>query len=96
MKQIITLLVLTVLAFSVNAVSFTVDGICYQTASGGVNVVKESSGFNNYQNLENAVIPSVVSYNGHNYKVMRIADQAFRFAENLKSIEIPNTVTTDV
>ena len=40
------------------------------------------------------VIPSVVGYNGHNYQVVRIADQAFSFAENLESIEIPNTITT--
>ncbi|MBQ3323208.1 MAG: leucine-rich repeat domain-containing protein, partial [Muribaculaceae bacterium] len=83
-----------VLALSANAVTFTVDGICYQTASGGVNVVKESSGFDNYAGLTNVVIPSVVGYNGHNYQVVRIADQAFSFAENLESIEIPNTITT--
>ena len=94
MKKIFTLMALMVLALSANAVTFTVDGICYQTASGGVNVVKESSGFDNYAGLTNVVIPSVVGYNGHNYQVVRIADQAFRFAENLKSIEIPNTITT--
>lgn len=94
MKKIFTLMALMVLALSANAVTFTVDGICYQTASGGVNVVKESSGYDNYENLINAVIPSVVSYNNHNYQVVRIADQAFSFAENLKSIEIPNTITT--
>ncbi|MBR5119062.1 MAG: leucine-rich repeat protein [Muribaculaceae bacterium] len=92
MKKIITSLALIVLALSANAVTFTVDGICYQTASGGVNVIKESSGYENYENLVDAVIPSVVSYNGHNYQVVRISDQAFRYAENLKSIEIPNTV----
>ena len=94
MKKIFTLLALMVLALSANAVTFTVDGICYQTASGGVNVVKESSGFDNYAGLTNVVIPSVVGYNGHNYQVVRIADQAFSFAENLESIEIPNTITT--
>ena len=94
MKKIFTLMALMVLALSANAVTFTVDGICYQTASGGVNVVKESSGYDNYANLINAVIPSVVGYNGHNYQVVRIADQAFSFAENLESIEIPNTITT--
>lgn len=94
MKKIITLMALMALALSANAVTFTVDGICYQTASGGVNVVKESSGFDNYAGLTNVVIPSVVGYNGHNYQVVRIADQAFSFAENLKSIEIPNTITT--
>ncbi len=92
MKKVITLMALMVLALSANAVTFTVDGICYQTASGGVNVIKESSGYENYENLVDVVIPSVVSYNGHNYQVVRISDQAFRFAENLKSIEIPNTV----
>ena len=92
MKKISTLMALMVLALSANAVTFTVDGICYQTASGGVNVVKESSGYDNYANLINAVIPSVVGYNGHNYQVVRIADQAFSFAENLESIEIPNTI----
>ena len=94
MKKIFTLMALMVLALSANAVTFTVDGICYQTASGGVNVVKESSGFDNYAGLTNVVIPSVVGYNGHNYQVVRIADQAFSFAENLESIEIPNTITT--
>ena len=93
MKKYITLMALMVLTLSAKAVTFTVDSICYQTASGGVNVVKESSGFDNYENLVNVVIPSIVSYNGHNYQVVRIADQAFSFAQNLKSIEIPNTVT---
>ena len=91
-KLLLLLAFAMVLALSANAVTFTVDGICYQTASGGVNVVKESSGYDNYANLINAVIPSVVGYNGHNYQVVRISDQAFRYAENLKSIEIPNTV----
>ena len=86
-------MLLTVLALSAKAVTFTVDGICYQTASGGVNVVKQSSGNDNYENLVDAVIPSVVAYNGHNYQVVRIADKAFRYAENLQSIEIPNTIT---
>lgn len=93
MRRIITLMLLTVLALSAKAVTFTVDGICYQTASGGVNVVKQSSGNDNYENLVDAVIPSVVAYNGHNYQVVRIADKAFRYAENLQSIEIPNTIT---
>lgn len=93
MRRIITLMLLTVLALSAKALTFTVDGICYQTASGGVNVVKQSSGNDNYENLVDAVIPSVVAYNGHNYQVVRIADKAFRYAENLQSIEIPNTIT---
>ncbi|MBR5087494.1 MAG: leucine-rich repeat protein [Muribaculaceae bacterium] len=93
MKKIITFMALMMLGLSVHAVTFTVDSICYQTASGGVNVVKESSGYDNYENLVNIVIPSVVSYNGHNYQVVRIADQAFRYAQNLETVEIPNTVT---
>lgn len=93
MKKIFTLMTFLVLGLSVHAITFTVDSICYQTASGGVNVIKESSGYDNYENLVNVVIPSVVSYNGHNYQVVRIADQAFHYAQNLESIEIPNTVT---
>ncbi len=86
-------MVLTLLAFSANAVTFTADGLCYQTASGGVNVIKQSSGLDNYAGLTNVVIPSVVGYNGHNYKVVRVSDQAFRYAQDLESIEIPNSVT---
>ena len=92
-KLLLLLAFAMVLALSANAVTFTVDGLCYQTASGGVNVVKESSGLNNYAGLTNVVIPSVVGYNGHNYKVVRISAQAFRYAQNLETVEMPNTVT---
>lgn len=93
MKKIITLMALMVLTLSANAVTFTVDGVCYQTSSGGVNVVSESSNAYNYDGLIHAVIPSVVSYNGHNYKVVRISAKAFWSASDLESIEIPNSVT---
>ncbi len=39
------------------------------------------------------IIPSVISYQGTDYKVVKIGDDAFHQSYNLKSVVIPNSVT---
>ena len=56
-------------------------------------VTSHIEGWDNYRGLEYVSIPSSVSYNGVNYPVKQIDEDAFRNSYELKSITIPNSVT---
>ena len=48
----------------------------------------------NYHKLTTAIIPSTVTYNGKTYSVTRIGEGAFMECNWLKSVTIPNSVTS--
>ncbi len=69
-------------------VAFNIDGLYYvvrEDIEGAVDLVKS------YSELDNVVIPEVVTYNGNSYKVVAIGEAAFQ-ACSMKTITIPNSV----
>lgn len=96
-KQIIKFLfLLLVFGYAMEAKSdeFTVDGIRYyydySTKEGEVSVTRSISG---KYSADNIVIPSTVTYNGKQYTVTSIGDNAFSSCYNLTKVTIPNSVT---
>lgn len=71
----------------------------YDTSSSGTTVTVVAPGgvlnrWNSYTKPTGALtIPSVVTYNGHNYTVTKIQQCAFYQCSGLTSVTIPNTVT---
>ena len=97
-KQIIKFLfLLLVFGYAMEAKSdeFTVDGIRYyydySTKEGEVSVTRSISG---KYSADNIVIPSTVTYNGKQYTVTSIGDNAFSSCYNLTKVTIPNSVQT--
>ena len=97
-KQIIKFLfLLLVFGYAMEAKSdeFTVDGIRYyydySTKEGEVSVTRSISG---KYSADNIVIPSTVTYNGKQYTVTSIGDNAFSSCYNLTKVTIPNSVKT--
>ena len=70
------------------------DGVTiyYNYTDGGVEVFYNSNNWNCYSGTVN--IPSIVSYNGNNYNVVSIGDQAFSNCTGLTSVTIPEGVTS--
>ena len=76
---------------SVRAYDFEVDGIYYNIIS-GTDDVEVTSGSFHYSGA--VVIPAMVMYNGTNYRVASIGENAFRTCFGLTSVAIPNGVTS--
>lgn len=76
------------------AYDFENEGLCYSiTSNSNSNLtcsVAQKSTFSGYSG--SIVIPRTVSYEGKNYTVTGIGDNAFAFCDGLTSITIPNTV----
>jgi hypothetical protein len=64
--------------------STNIDGTCELIA--GV--------LSSYSEIEDVNIPSYIKYEGNDYKVTAIGDYAFAFRDNVKTLTIPETVTT--
>ena len=72
---------------------FTVNGIYYYSiTNSSVAVMYGPSGGNSYSG--SIVIPSRISYNSHDYDVVKIGDDAFYKCGNMTSITIPSSVTS--
>ncbi|MBQ6753708.1 MAG: leucine-rich repeat domain-containing protein [Bacteroidales bacterium] len=97
MKKIIRnfIVLLCAIVFCANAFAynFTVDGIYYNINADNVSVsvTYKTTNYNTYSG--DVVIPSNVTYNGVNYAVTKIGDEAFRYCRNLTSVVIPNSIT---
>lgn len=93
LRQILLAVVMFV-NISAFAITFKVDGIYYSVDSYddyGCQVAKNSSR-NNYSG--DIVIPDTVVYNNMTYVVTGIGEEAFYNCDKLRSLVIPNTVTT--
>lgn len=98
-KTIFSFLLALMSVTGINAQSqiFDVDGIYYRlmqdtiSGTGGMMAVVTTNGNTNYYKGE-VSIPSSISYNGNNYDVKAIADQAFKGCKQLTSIVIPSSV----
>ena len=93
LRQILLAVVMFV-NISAFAITFEVDGIYYSVDSYddyGCQVAENSSS-NNYSG--DIVIPDTVVYNNMTYVVTGIGKEAFYHCDKLRSLVIPNTVTT--
>lgn len=103
MKHLIKQIMLTVqiafVSLSASAYDFMVDGIYYNVVSAGdltcevsFNGTGPYTGTGTYSG--NVVIPSTVAYDGRQLTVIRIGDYAFTGCTELRSVKIPNSVTS--
>ena len=82
---------LTMTAFAIQAAPFEVGGIYYEVIAGNdVAVVPHPDG--TYLSVSNANIPPTVEFEGNQYNVKEIADEAFRNAQ-LQQVSIPASLT---
>lgn len=97
-KSFLIALVALMLPSQSMAYDFKVDGLCYNINSDGTSVAltyefAQDSG-SGYSTIGgDVVIPERVTYNGNEYLVTSIGDDAFRKCANLTSVSIPNSVT---
>ena len=89
MKKLLSLLVLLTMSASLWATEVTIDGIKYNVIKTG-KIAKVLS--NSYKG--DIVIPETVTYDGVVCNVTEIADNAFASCNQLKSVIIPNSITT--
>jgi len=95
-----TLLLFTVLVFGLQgwATTFTVDGVTYTITDATNKTVEIGTGISTAAISTSTAgefsIPSSVSYNGDNYSVTAIGNDAFDWCESLTSVFIPNSVAS--
>ena len=90
-KHIISLIILALLPLVVHADAVQIDGIYYNLD----NIVKTAEVTSNPNKYSGAVvIPEAVKYNGVQYDVTIIGNNAFQYCSSLTSITIPNSVTS--
>ena len=93
MKKALFLLAMLTMAFTLPATAqkATIDGVSYEfnkPAEGEATVVPSSNG--NYSG--EVFIPATVTYNGQEYTVTVIGDNAFKQCRNLTSVSMPYTI----
>ena len=101
-KRFLTLALILLSAVGAWAYDFKVDGICYSFSRYSDNEVyvtydhyPNNGGNPAYTSLSGDItIPSSVSYNGQDYSVTSIGEQAFSSCNAFTSITIPNSVTS--
>ncbi len=79
------------LFISASAYDLEVEGIYYNIFAAS-KTAKVTYGEEPYSG--NITIPESISYNGHNLSVVAIDEAAFKDCSTLKSINLPNTITT--
>ena len=91
----LTLLIMTLLAATVNAHDYEIDGIYYKYAGDlKVTVTYRGSSFSDYSDEYSGSvrIPANVRYQNYTFKVISIDRYAFQGCSSLTNITIPNTV----
>lgn len=85
-------------ATGVSAHDFEVDGIYYNIMSAEDKTVEVTYQGGDYWDIEEysgtVSIPTTVTYDGQEYSVIRIGDNAFQDCYNLTSVGIPNGVVS--
>ena len=90
MKLLFTML-LALIAATVNAQEFMVDGICYNILSEDDRTVEVAESPYGYSG--EVVIPAEVTYDGRTYQVTTIGDYAFYYCSALTSVFMPSVTT---
>ena len=86
----LTLLAAASLSLSALAQDFTVSGIKYSVLPGDSKTCQLTDGKKTKGSLD---IPASVKYNGEDYSVVRIGEEAFTADSLLTSVSIPASVT---
>ena len=95
MRKLLLLLMMILLPLVANAVAIEINGIYYEFSGNEATVSNPNSRDPELTDYSgDIVIPSTVSYQGKMYTVTTIGMHAFYYSKNLKSVVIPNTVTT--
>ena len=91
MKKIALSLIIIFLPILAHGESIEIDGIYYNLIA----KVKQAEVTSNPQKYKGIIIiPEKVNYEGMEYIVKKIADNAFNDCYNLNSVTIPNSVTS--
>ena len=92
MKKVLLVLSFALLAtVSVWAQTFTADNLTYKVTDAAAKTV-ELTGYET-EPTGKLDIPATVSYEGSEYSVTEIGDEAFAYCENLTELVVPPTVT---
>jgi hypothetical protein len=90
-KVCFVLTLLTIAAVNAFAYDFQVDNLCYTILSPDDKTVSVEAA--EEKPTGDVVIPSTVSYNGVDFKVIRIADNGFEKCYDITTLTIPHTMT---
>lgn len=97
MKRLIIsalLLMALLLPATAAAYDFEVDGIYYNVNGNEATVTCVEDYWNGKSYVDDVTIPETVTYDGTNYSVTAIGNDAFAFCSGLTSVTIPNSVTS--
>ncbi|MDE7380816.1 MAG: leucine-rich repeat domain-containing protein [Muribaculaceae bacterium] len=94
MKNLYISMCLLLCVFTAKSYDMEANGIYYNLTDNEteLSVADADGNFEAYKG--DLVIPEEVTYNGKNYKVTSIEDEAFEYCFHLISVEIPGSVTT--
>lgn len=91
MKKLLSFLIVAIVAISTHAANICVDGIYYNAIS-KTKTAEVIAGEVKYSG--DVVIPETITYEGVEYNVTSIGNQAFYYCYSLTSVSIGNNVTT--